>query len=472
MLTEILWLVIGIALGGAGVGVVVLLKRGGVQQELSNARSRAAMLDEQIARANEDIEKLRADMASVDDAREQAERAAAIAREQLKAREQAFAEQKKLLEDAEKKLRETFESAGANALRQNSEQFFSMAKKTFEGLLQQAKGEDEKTKQAIHNLVKPIHELLDKHNTAVGELEKKREVAYKSLEKHIEFIAQSHEKLGSETRKLVSALRRPEQRGRWGEMQLRNACELAGMTEYCDFEEQVQTDDPSTRDRPDMTINLPGGAKIVVDAKVALDAYLDALQPDADRAAQVRRHADQVEKHYKALAAKKYWDQFEKAPKLVVMFMPLESALVAALEAKPNLHAEAMQNHVLIATPTLLVALLRAIAYGWQQEALAENAREISKVGRELYDRLATFVGHFEKVGKNLDQSMRAYNGAVGSLERMVLSSTRKLKELHVSTEDDIEGPEPVDLDIREFTAAELKSLPLDAATGDEERDV
>jgi DNA recombination protein RmuC len=266
----------------------------------------------------------------------------------------------------------------------------------------------------------------------------------------------------------VTALRRPEQRGRWGEMQLRNVVELAGMSRYCDFEEQVQTDDPSTRDRPDMTVHMPGEGVIVVDSKVALDAYLDSLQPEADREALLRAHAGQVEAHYKKLSSKRYWEQFARTPKLVVMFMPLESALVAALEMRPNLHSDAMANHVLIATPTLLVALLRAIAYGWQQEDVAANARQISETGRELYERLATFAGHFERIGKGLGRATDAYNSAVGSLERMVLPSSRKLKELHATTSEDISAPTQVEIETRQITAGELVPLPQDEpAPGD-----
>jgi DNA recombination protein RmuC len=325
--------------------------------------------------------------------------------------------------------------------------------------MSEAKGDVEKKQQAIDAMVKPIRELLEKHSTAVHELEKKREVAYKGLEEQIKHIIAANEKLDRETGRLVSALRRPEQRGRWGEMQLRNVVELAGMTEHCDFDEQPMTDDPTTRDRPDMTVHMPGGGRIVVDAKVALDAYLDALQPDADRDALMRRHGDQVQSHYKRLAAKQYWEQFDRTPKLVVMFMPLESALVAALESKPTLHADAMQNHVLIATPTLLVALLRAVAYGWQQEAVAENARDIARVGGELHERIAVFVRHFEKVGANLEKATKTYNDAVGSMESRVLPSTRKLEQLRVNTGDEIDSPAPIEIECRPLTSEEGRSL-------------
>jgi len=311
-------------------------------------------------------------------------------------------------------------------------------------------------KDSGESLLKPIHELLEIQGSAIGELEKKREGAYAKIEEQIRSLITGNEKLDQETSRLVSALRRPEQRGRWGEFQLRNTVEMAGMTKHCDFDEQVTMWTGERQQRPDMVIHMPGGGVIAVDSKVALDAYLDSIQPDADREEALKHHAKQVQDHYKSLASKQYWKQFERTPKFVVMFMPLESALVAALEVKPDLLSEAMQNHVLIVTPTLLVSLLLSAAYGWQQEDLAANARQISVTGRELYDRLATFVGHFERVGKEIGQAGRAYNSAVGSLERSILPSSRKLKELHATTSDEIVGPDQVEVEIRPFVSGEL----------------
>jgi DNA recombination protein RmuC len=228
------------------------------------------------------------------------------------------------------------------------------------------------------------------------------------------------------------------------------------MTEHCDFHEQVATDDPSTRDRPDMIVRLPGDGVIVVDSKVSLDAYLDSIQPDTDRTADLNRHTRQVESHVRRLSSRDYWKQFDRTPPVVVMFMPLESALLAALEIRPSLHADAMKQHVLIATPTLLVALLRTIAYGWQQEAIAENAREIADAGRDLYDRISTFAGYIAKVGKGLESANKSYNSAIGSLERMVLPGARRLKDLRATSAGDMESPEPIDTDIRAITAPEL----------------
>ena len=393
--------------------------------------------------------------------------------QQRQADQRVFEEKEKALEDKRKllaeklkemqqQLSETFDSLAGKALARSNERFLELAREVLAGEKKAAQGELEKRQQAIDALVKPMRELLEKQAKAITELEKKREGAYSRIEEQIKQVIESNQKLDRETDRLVSALRRPEQRGRWGEMQLRNVVELAGMTEHCDFNEQVQTDDPQSRLRPDMTINLPGGGVIVVDSKVALDAYLDALQPDADRQQALQRHARQVQKHYESLAAKEYWNQFDRCPKLVVMFMPLESALVAALEIKPELHAEAMRKNILIATPTLLVALLRAVAYGWQQEDVAENAREIAKVGRELYQRLAVFTGHLEKLGNSLNSSVASYNKAIGSLERSVLPGARRLKSLHATTDKEIAAPEPLESEVRPVVVEELRkhSLP------------
>lgn len=460
-MNEWLFGVIGF-LAGAAMTVIVLLIRHqrGIQHlrdDAAGARSRAAMLEEQAVGVRSELEAARAQGADAERRREAAERERATITEQLRARQQQFEEQKRLLEEAEKRLADTFTALGTTALQANNRQFLELAQKTFEKLLSDAKGDVEKKQQAIDQLVKPIRELLEKQNLAVGEIEKKRDVAYKGLEEQLRFVAESHQRLNLETSRLVSALRRPEQRGRWGEMQLRNTVELAGMSAHCDFIEQPTTrTDDGGQQRPDMVIRLPGGGSIVVDSKVTLDAYLTALDPDADRAALMAQHARQVENHYKGLSSKQYWSQFERAPKLVVMFMPLESALMAALEQKPDLHADAMRNHVLLATPTLLVALLRAIAYGWQQEDVAANARQIADVGRELYERLTTFTGHFEKVGKGLENAARSYNSAIGSLESRVLVSARRLKDLHATTERDIEVPNRLEQEIRPITAADL----------------
>ncbi|MCK4871407.1 MAG: DNA recombination protein RmuC [Phycisphaerales bacterium] len=433
----------------AAAGAYLLWERAHRGAELAVAKSERDAAQAQAEELRADLGKRETELATAQSRETELKVRIKELEGQRDAFEQLRAQQVEELEKMQRQFREAFDSLALKALERSGESFLKLAK-----------GELGKKEQAVDALIKPIKELLEKQGIAVGELEKKRSGAYVKIEEQIKQIIASNEKLDRETGRLVTALRRPEQRGRWGEMQLRNVVELAGMTEHSDFHEQVQTDDPNTRDRPDMTVHMPGDGVIVVDSKVALDAYLDALQPDADREALLIRHAGQVEAHYKKLAGKRYWEQFERTPKLVVMFMPLESALVAALEVKPDLHAEAMENHILIATPTLLVALLRAVAYGWRQEDVAANAREIERTGKELYDRLATFVSHFEKVGTGLRRTKAAYNDAVGSLEHRILPSTRKLRALGVTTEDEIESPAQVEVEVRDVTASELKSLP------------
>ena len=463
-LIVVIGLTVGVLLGGAVAAAVCLARRHAIQTELANARTRAELLEQQSRELTGEIDRVRGESSQIDRSREAAERQAAVLRQEVQHKQQQFEEHQRLLQDAEKKLTDTFKSVGADALRNNNQQFIDLARQTFEKLMKEASGDVEKKQQAIDAIVKPIKELLEKQNTAVGEIEKKREVAYKGLEEQIKAIAQSHDGLRNETGKLVSALRRPEQRGKWGEMQLRNAVELAGMSAHCDYEEQVTIWNGDVTQRPDMVVNLPRRGVIPVDAKVAIDAYLDAVQcADGEaKTACLKRHADQVEKHWKQLANRRYWEGFQEshAPQLVVMFMPLESALVAALDVKPDLHSAAMQQHVLIATPTLLVALLRAAAYGWQQDALAQNAQEIAKTGAELYSRIQKFVGDLDRVGRNLDQASRAYNTAIGSLEARVLPGVRKIKELHATTDPEIETPAPVDIEIRPIVAQELKPQP------------
>ena len=457
MLYLLLGFIAGVLLGGLGVLLWSHRRAAAAHDGQAALKARIDLLEADAASRTAERDQLRADLGTTNERREAAERDLATLKEQLRSREQQFEEQRTLLAEAEVKLKDTFRAVGSEALAANQKQFLELAQQAFGKLMTEAKGDVEKRQQAIDHLVKPIRELLEKQSTHLQQLEKARAADKSGLEEQFRQIAASHEKLGQETGRLVSALRRPEQRGRWGEMQLRNVVELAGMTKYCDFEEQAtQRSGDGQQQRPDMVVRLPGGGSIVVDAKVALDAYLNAIQPDADRATELQRHVRQVEQHIKTLAQKKYWDQFERAPNLVVMFMPLESALLAALEEKPDLHADAMHQQVLLATPTLLVALLRAVAYGWRQEDVAANAREIARAGDELYSRLSTFADHFEKVGRGLRTAGGSYNAAIGSLERNLLPGARKLRELHATTKDEVTSPEPIDFEPRPVTAVEL----------------
>jgi len=454
-LAGILGVVIGALIGGLIAWLIAMARRANIDAGRLAANERADAVQAQVDELRHALDAEKQTREQIDDRREAAERTIAELTQQLNAARERANELAKTDAERERRFRETFSALSTDVLQANTKQFLELAQKRFEMLLADAKGDHEKKQQAIDGLIKPIREALEKQQTTLVELERKREVAYKGVEEQIRHIAASHEKLNSETNRLVTALRRPEQRGRWGELQLRNVVELAGMTAHCDFTEQTSSDDG--RSRPDMIVRLPGGGQIIIDSKVALDAYLDGTQVDADRAQAMQRHTDHMANHVRQLSSRKYWDQFERTPRLVVMFVPLESALSAALDIRPTMHADAMEQNVLIATPTLLVALLRAVAFGWQQEDVAANAREIASVGRELYDRIGTFAGHLSSVGTNIERAASAYNKSVASLETRVLPSTRRLKELNVTSEEHDE-PRPVDVTPRPITADELRT--------------
>lgn len=448
--------IVGLVLGIALSSLWWLTRRTAAQSALANAQASARSLEQQMQGMQVEGERTRGEIRQLNAAREDAEKRALAAQKDLEARQAQFEEQRRLLQDAEKRLSDTFTALSARSLAANNQQFLDLAKKAFEALSTEAKGDVEKKQQAIDALLKPIRELLDQQGKAVNEIEKKREGAYARLDEQIKAIAASHGELRTETGRLVTALRRPEVRGRWGEMQLRNVVEAAGMTPHCDFVEQstAQTEDGAIR--PDMLIRLPGGGVIVIDAKVALDAFLDSLQPDADRDACLQRHARQTADHARKLSAKRYWDQFERTPNVVVMFMPIESALAAATDVQPDLTIEAMRSRVLIATPTSLMGILHSVAFGWQQEAQAANARLIAAAGAELYQRLAGLAESVTAVGDRIGKAAAAYNKLVGTLESRVLPGARRIKELQSLPDEPIAPLPAIEAEIRPIVAGEL----------------
>jgi DNA recombination protein RmuC len=344
-------------------------------------------------------------------------------------------------------LEARFAQLSQQALKGANESFLQLAKESFAQLHTQASGDLEKRQQAVENLVKPIREALEKTGEQIHAIEKERQSAYGALGKQLESLVQTQQQLQGETRNLVQALRRPEVRGQWGEMTLKRVVEMAGMVEHCDFETQVSAVGEESRLRPDMVIHMPGGRDIVVDAKTPLDAYLNAIAAadEETRRRHLEHHARKVRERVRELAAKSYWSQFRNAPDFVVLFIPQEQFLSVALEVDPSLLEEALAQKVMLATPTNLVALLRAVAYGWRQEALAENTAHIHELGTELYNRLSTFSEHLAKLGRSLEGAVGDYNRAVGSFETKLLPGARKFPEMGVTGSKSLEEPEPIE---------------------------
>ena len=356
-------------------------------------------------------------------------------------------EREQALELAAMRVRAGFDAAAAEALRGNSEVFLQLARQALAQQQQLAAHQLTEREKAVESMLAPVREALQRTHEQITRIEKERAETFGALRSSIESVALGQQALQRETRNLVTALRRPEVRGQWGEMTLRRLAELAGMVEHCDFVEQVHVAGEDGALRPDMIVNMPDGRQLVVDVKTPLDAYLSAVeaQDDAARDAALKRHAQAVTERVRALASKAYWAQFEHSPDFVVLFIPGDQFLAAAVAEVPSLLEDAVRQHVIIATPSSFVALLKAVAYGWRQNALADNAARIQELAEDLYKRLAKFTEHVGKIGRSLGQSVDAYNSAVGSLERQVLPGARKFTELGLRPGKEIEEIAPVE---------------------------
>ncbi len=374
----------------------------------------------------------------------------------LDAERRATQEKFAAMDEVRRQLSESFSALSQQALKHNSEEFLRLAQENLKQFQTHAQGELSQREKAIETLVKPIREALAKTESQIRELEKERKEAYGSLNRHLEHMARTQQNLQDETRNLVNALRRPQVRGRWGEMTLKRLAELAGMIEYCDFFEQEHTRTEDGALRPDMVVRMPDGREIIVDVKTPLDAYLSAIEAtdDETRKRAMAQHARNVQQRVAELASKSYWSQFKATPDFVVLFIPGEQFLSAALEIDRDLLEQALRQKVILATPTSFVALLRAVAFGWRQSQLAENAERIREVGEDLYGRLLSFGEHLGKLGRSLESSVKHYNSAVGSYDARVLPGARKFRELGISARKEAKSLEQVETAPRSVESA------------------
>ncbi len=434
---------------------------GTLRSQLLEATQRGAMFEERAKH----VEELRAVIRDREGAITHLQSEAGALRERgaelqtrLEEERQQSVEKLTLITEAQRSFEMSFKSLSADALKSNNQSFLDLAKASLAEFQQGAKGDLDKRQIAIDALVAPVRASLDKVDEKIGALEKAREHAYGEIRQQFSQMAEVQTQLRDETSNLVKALRQPHVRGRWGEIQLRRVVEMAGMMLHCDFVEQQSADGEDGKLRPDLIVKLPGGRQIVVDSKAPITAYMEAHEATTDelRKVKILLHAQLMRRHLEALARKSYWEQFQPTPEVVVMFIPGEAFFSAALEADPDLLDSGFGQNVIIASPASLMALLKAASYGWRQEAIADNAREISQLGQELHARLAVMADHLARLGKSLGTATDSYNSAIASFESRVLVSARKFKELGATSQD----AEIIELRAVEGGTRRLQSVP------------
>jgi DNA recombination protein RmuC len=457
-------LLFGAALGAA-VSWLLLHSRAAAHQA-----AEFATLTERLARREQELKRLEAKLEQETAELKSARTQYVQVRAELEGERRASQERSESFRKVTEELSEKFKALSRDALRDNNQSFIELARATLERFQATAKGDLESRQKAIDQLVRPLKESLEKVDGKIGEIEKARAGAYAELREQVKALVTTQGQLQAETGNLVKALRTPHVRGRWGEIQLRRVVELAGMLEYCDFCEQETFSTEDGRIRPDLIVRLPGNRTIVVDAKVPFDAFYESVSTvdDEIRLLKLKEHARLVRTHITALSRKSYWESVQPTPEFVLLFLPGETFYSAALENDPKLIEDGVGQGVIIATPTTLIALLKAVSYGWRQEQMATNAQEVSKLAKVLYDRLRTFTNHFADIGKGLDRALDSYNKGVGSLEARVLVTARKFKELGAISGDELEMVEPVDKSARALALDEGGLFP-EIVAGDAE---